>query len=413
MDMAGWDTVFAIALDRVNTALKANAAKLPQALQATNAAGDKLEYSIDAKVAPWQLEQRQSGALFNLLIPFQSGSFAAIGFGPADLAGVVVSVEVDLRWVPASAPGHDSLAFNFSAPQSTKTGEVRAGVDRLGSTLAPLLPFVVAQYLAAHADAITYVLASVGPDSGGTSWLSPRSSAFSVLRSADRAFLTILSVLDGRNISILPRDLQIPFSPGTDALFALSPDLLLQRVIGPAMADAFGVAHSALHFVAADHSVQGGGFGIGGVKSGAITYYPNVAGLRATIDNDHLVTAVHGDCDMKMNITLHFGVQTRSPLTFDATHQTIGFAKDPSPEKHKDVSIPWYDWFLGPVADAILAIVVNVIADDLGDKINNGITSSSALAGIPSAIVWTSVQAPRITEAILQSALVMRATISG
>lgn len=411
MDMAGWDTVFAISLDRVNAALNANADKLPRSLQATSTPSDQFKYSIDAQMAPWQLEQRESGALFNLLIPFRSGSFSALGFGPASLAGVLVSVEVDLRWVPSSVPGSSSVAFSFAAPKSTKTGEVRAGAEELGTTLAPLLPFVVAQFLAAHAGAITYVLASVGPAAGGASWLSPHSSAFSVLRSGGRSFLTILSAADGRDVSRLARDVQVPFPQDADAMFALSQDLVLQRVVAPAMSGAFGIPQGALRFVGADHSLQGGGFGIGGVKSGAITYYPNVAGLRTAIDNDHLITAVHGDCDMKMNITLHFGVQTRSPLSFDAARQTIGFARDPSPEKQKDVSIPWYDWFLGPVADAILAIVVNVIADDLGDKIDNGIASSNALAGIPSAIVWTAVQAPRLTSARLETALVLSATI--
>src|SRR6185312_16163834 len=110
-----------------------------------------------------------------------------------------------------------------------------------------------------------------------------------------------------------------------------------------------------------------------------------------------LVTAVHGDCDMKLNITLHYAVQARCPLYFDSARQSVGFSPDPAPEKRKDVSIPWYDWFLGPVADAIMAIVVNVIADDLGNKINNSVAAAGSVQDLPSVVAWSGLRTPTLT----------------
>lgn len=414
MDLLGWDTGFAISLDRVNQALSAHSSDLPQRITGASAPGDQVAYTIDAACGAWQIDPQAvadgaSGALFSLLIPLVSGQVSVLGMAPADVAGVVVSVEVDLRWVPTGVAAGSQARFDFPVPQSTKTGSLRQGGQGLDPTTAALLPFVVAHHLAAHADTITYVLAAVGPAAAG-SWLRPAASVFSVLRDSGsgRGFLAILSALSDRDVAGLPRAvaLDLPADSG-EAVFVLAPSVVLSAMVLPGLASAFGIARTALHDVPGPAIQSTGGFGIGDVRSGLITYHPQVEGLTATIDNGVLVTAVHGTCDMKMNIALRFAVQTRAPLSFDAARQAVGFLRDPAPVVHKDVSIPWYDWFLGPVADAILAAVVNIIADDLSRRIDGGIAATSSLSDLPSVVAWTGLAAPRLTSARLENALVL------
>jgi hypothetical protein len=412
MNIQGWDTIYCISVDQVNGKLRENADRLPHRFQAASQPGDSLTYNLAAQSGAWQL-QRGQGALFTLAISFTSGTFTVAQAGSADISGVTIGIDVDLRLLPSSIPGSRDVAFQFAAPKSTKTGSIISGGEKLDIQHRTFLPFVLAQYLAMHAGAITYALATINPGKPGiSSWLSPVQSTFTLLTDAvsGRLFLAVLNSLTQRDVSRLSTAVDLSLPAGTDAVLALSTDVMMQNMLLPACKSAYGTQNFS--FSTGDHTIhQTNGFGLPSVKSGLIWYSPSANAFRASLNGNKLVTHVDGSCDLKASLSMTFWVEAACPFAFDRTHKTLGFAQDGSPRQDHSVDAPWYLKYLLPfvlpIAAAVTAIVVTVIGNDLAGKISSALSSVAKVDDMLAMVNWTGLKQPQLTDARLDGALIM------
>jgi hypothetical protein len=86
----------------------------------------------------------------------------------------------------------------------------------------------------------------------------------------------------------------------------------------------------------------------------------------------------------------------------------IGFQRDPSPQTSHSWSIPWYDWFMGPIADAIMAIVVAILSKDLADSVSAKVGAVAVFQQIPQFVAWSGLDALAVTGASFDDALCLR-----
>ena len=135
-ELYGWDTVFAVPIDQINTAIAARKSS-PPGFESTDDA-DSMHAS--AQFGDWQVTPGGSGPILQLAIPFHDGCFEGKGSSVDGLAGVA-SATVHLEYVEhqqvkgkqlrVKVTGDDASipvsAVSFTGPVDHSTG--KADVD--------------------------------------------------------------------------------------------------------------------------------------------------------------------------------------------------------------------------------------------------------------------------------------------
>jgi len=403
METYGWDVVYATTIEQVNHSLAAHADQLLPSFSHTEA-----EYSLSGEFGTWQIVPGGSGKLLHLEITVNSGTLT-LGTANTDLAGISAVFEIALQLIP-SGTSERLLRFNFRGvgqktggdPDQglvTPTGSITDPDGKLGFVQKALFPAGIAQSLVAQASAISQVFATIDlVPPGADSWLAPVQADYCYAQPEDPAsgYLVILTLTSDRDSSQLQRrfDPQI-LAGGGNAGIGISADLFLQHVIEPALPSVYGHGTGAGSFAfnAANHTINNTAtFAIDKVKSGAIWYQPYIEGLSIKVADNALQTTLHGSCGLGLNITMTFMLQCTNRMTYERSTGTIAFASDPKPVIHHDQSIPWYDYFLGPLPDIIMAIIVPLIVDGIGNGLNRSAANFTLAKQPPMTVSWSGME---------------------
>lgn len=398
MDLHGWDTAYATHIGQLNLALAAPGATV-RSFEA-----EEEGWMVRGTLGPWRIVPGGAGILLHLEVPITEGSLCSSGGPEASLAGVSVLLEINLQVLPSKLPGEKELGFHFQhrgqpgGPATGATGAVTPlkvlNPAGLSFTQQAVLGAGLADSLVRQASAIAFSFASISvvPPGATGSWLSPRSCAYAYCQTdGGEGFLVIYGATDGRNTDALPRQVDPALIAGqAQACFAISPALFLKNVIQPLLPQVYaGTNAAAFTFDAAHTTIRATrAIGVGGVKSGAITYYPQIQSLAITTAGSRLNVRAEGDCDMYMGMSLAFAVSSQSESQFDASKATLSLRKDPHPEVSHSSHIPWYDYLMGPLADIIMLIVVPLVADGIANGLNSAMQGMTFSNAGPQSVRW-------------------------
>ncbi|WP_218511632.1 TULIP family P47-like protein [Variovorax sp. dw_308] len=401
MNTNGWDTISVLNIEQVNTQLKTRLGALVMTFDTSWVDGFSGSYTATGSFGPWSITGG-SGSDIYLTLPITSGSLQAQGSSaaPTDISGMSVTVIVNLEWVPAVVtPQGKSLQFALSSVTASGATRQPGGIyvksvtDPKNTGFGAEVGSGIANVLLDSKDKITFIFAQTGVvDLSTATWLAPRQSTYSFQQpgGGNDQYLAILSVVDDRDISTLSSNIDAGIASTQYPLsFVISGDLFLQYVILPSLTKAFTDANASTFAYANGQITAVHPFNLSGVKSGAITYIPKVSSMVVTVDANALKNVTSGSVYLDMpNAYLDFSATTSNVLSYDPTHASFAFQKDPHPTTSTKDRVPWYDYLLtlGALGAAITAIVLAAVESGLA-----GSLSGSALAGSLSAAPATSV----------------------
>lgn len=400
MNTNGWDTISVLNIQQVNTQLKNRLTALVMTFDTSWVDGFSGSYTASGAFGPWSITGG-SGSDIYLTLPITSGSLQPQGGGTTtDIGGMVVTVIVNLEWVPAVVtPQGRNLQFALSsvtAPAATRQPGgiyVKSVDDPRGTGFGAEVGGGIAHALLDNKAKITFIFAQTGVvDLSTATWLEPKQSTYSFHQpgGSNDQYLAILSVTDDRDISGLNANIDSGIASSQYPLsFVVSGDLFLKNVIMPSLPAAFTGATAADFTFANSQITLASAFNLDAVQAGAIWYTPTVTSMVVTVNANALKNVTTGTVYLDLpNAYMDFTAATNNVLTYDPPHETFAFLKDPNPVTSTNDRVPWYDYILtlGAIGAAITAIVLAAVESGLA-----GSLSGSALAGSLSNAPATSV----------------------
>jgi hypothetical protein len=428
MQTFGWDTVYALGIEKVNAVLASRRDQLILAFDSQ--AGEGLPVSAQGEFGDWAVVTGGSGSILHLRLTISSGTYRLASENPVrelPLSGVGLTVAVQLKLLPSTSdPKLQELRFDIAtagemgdkpAPGVITPVALHDPSGKFTEVDKALLSAMLTSFIAANANRISFVFATINlVPPGENSWLTPVRSAYAYAdRSGTSGMLAILSVTTDRNIADLPRGIDAALlTHSYDAAFAISRDLFLGNVIWPNLPQVFGNGTSMGSFALRDGAlVNTTTVALDGIKVGAITYHPEVRQLSITTSADGLASAYAGETNLKAGISMTYFVNPRNQATYDARNKTLSFRPDPNPVSGHEADIPWYWWFAGlvvkPVVDAIVTLIASRIAEaitqDAGQRI-------SFTRNPPTSIRWSGTGSLDVQEATVSGGFYMRGNLS-
>ncbi len=419
MNTFGWDTVFVLTMDRANQALASGGSQLLTSISVRTTQPINME--LNGQFTSWKIVPGGSGKLLHLQLTFGSGTITVANQN-ASLNGVGVVVEVSLDLLPESGA---QQVLRFSMLQAGKPGDAgKPGVvtpvtvvnaQALPPQHVAMLLEYIPQYLVQNASRISYALATVNlfqPGSG--SWLAPRQCDYAFERRVNAPdCLAVLGSMTAGNISGLPRQIDPALmQAGNTGAFLFTGDLFLEHVVLPMVPTTLRADAKNFYFDSGQHAIRNhNSFGAVSVKKGAVTYHPSIDSFTMTVNGGSLQTQLSGSCDLGLNISMSFSITINNAVVFDPSSQTLRFQPDANPSQHHDSHIPWYDYFLGPIPDIIMAAVVPSIAGGIADNLTQFASSSTIASKPPTPVHWTGMGSFSVKAAGLETALYLRGDV--
>lgn len=419
MDIFGWDTVYLISMDKVNSVIATSTGELPQMFNFT-AEG----IQIQGTFSPWMIVKGGSEKLLHLKVPIKNGNLIMGQTKEYDLSNVAVVVEISLGFIPSNvSPTKKNLAFNIktaSDPEGSLVTPITVldPDNHLDDIRKTLLEELLVQYMMNNASQISYIFAEINfakPDTN--SWLTPVLCDYAYIQKeggSQNGYLAILSVTTQRDISQLLREVDPTIVTNTsNAGIAISKDLFLQNVIQPVLPFSYpGTAPAMFAFNPADHSIHNTrSFATPSVKAGAITYYPSIDNLVISIFKNDILTAISGSCSLKAGINMSYKINLRNAVSYNASSQNITFNNDPHPDSSHDASIPWYLEFLSPIVALIVNIIVPILANSVADTLRER-AKMTFTQSPPQSVHWAgSGAAMNVTDAGLDDSFFMQGNV--
>ncbi|MFE0460267.1 TULIP family P47-like protein [Kitasatospora sp. NPDC058965] len=429
MNIFGWDTVCALTIETANSALKRSAGHLVTEFKYTGHSFST-DFDLHGVFGAWQIVPGGSGSLLRLALPFATGAVVPAGAAGVDLSGCTAVLDIALELLPAPGGGATHLVFALHGAQeqgaAARPGTVTPVhldgpaelLGRLGAIGQGLVLNGVAAALAAHADQVSFVFASLDPiGAAADAWLAPVRSAFLYLETGGgRGWLTVLSTTTDRDTGRLQHTVDPELlAAGPQLALAVSPELFLRNLIAPGLPQVFGGSADPGCFgldpngpaITAAHA-----FSVRSVKEGAIWYTPRVTQLRIGVVGGALAVSISGDCDLKAGITMSWWSTSQHTVRFDPAGQRLVVDGDPNARSGHSASIPWWFWGGGLIVEGITQAVVAVIAEDLGSALDSRM-GSVGLGALPARSVhWLDSAGSAVTTAHLNGALVLGGTLS-
>ena len=263
---------------------------------------------------------------------------------------------------------------------------------KLGFEQKIILESMVAEMLVEKSDDFTLAFAQINlVPPKANSWLTPVKLRYDIYPAGKKNYLVIYAATSDRDISGLDTNVDPALLTGPGPLyFGVSGNLFLEHVVLPLMSTLFKHSKASdFKFDAVHNEIESiHSFEAGKVKSGAIWYHPKITKVTLKISGNEIVTEASGKCDLGMGITMTFSVQSKSKSSFDVKTEKLSFAKDKHPTSNHHAKIPWYDYFLGPLPDIIMAIVVPLVADGIADGINSELSDATVAKAGPQSVKW-------------------------
>jgi hypothetical protein len=386
-------------------------------------------FHVTGKFGTWRIVPGGSGTIVRLVIPIASGSLTAkgrLGNVETDLTGLSVTLETDLTLVPsAAAADQKELRFAFQAGQApgAKLAAV-VGVDgpqekvsKAGEFLKTHLP----RCLNANTANFAYVFVTIRiAQPNVDTWLAPAQCAYCFAQPQGSAETFIALLGSSATAPIRPQDLRVDpallhgaDAPSADSGYlAISKNMYLSHAVVPALQRMFPGTTAGSYRVdtVAQKIVNTGPFSLPAVPSPNGTHTPRVKTLEINADHGALITYLQGDCDLGLNITLHFSARSTCPVMFDKAQQSFAVQSDPHPDITSSADIPWYDYgllLLGVPGIIIAGIEYSVLSGFESALRTGGIRMSPAQGGSYS-LRWGGMRAFQIAEAGFADSFYMR-----
>lgn len=413
MNIFGWDTISVLKVDEVNKQFAANLGELVMSFDASWLDAFAGTFKAQGSFGPWTVTGGDGTDIY-LTLPIANGTVSnANGTGtPADISGIAITLEVNLKWVPSSVTvqGHD-LCFDLNAATAPGAARepgdiyVKSTTDPNNTGMGAQLGNAIVTVLLANKDKITFIFAQTGiVDPNTATWLLPKQSIYSYhtpIGGSD-GYLAIFSAVTDRDISTLTANIDSAMtSSGLPLVLAISGPLFLQYGILPVLPNAFPNTGPG-NFSYSDNQITlAQGFDLNSLEEGAISYTPTMDQMAITIDANALRNAACGHCGLHMpNASMTFWAITNNVLQFDPSSQTFAFQSDPNPQTGSDSHVPWYDYLigLGAIGAGIIALVL--------DGVEHGVSSAlsgSALAGSLSTAPASTVRWPGLGQITVQN----------
>jgi len=411
MDLYGWDTGYATTIAEVNKALAD-----PQTVLRSFAVTEQ-GMTVQGSFGAWSIVAGGAGELLHLQTAIASGAITGGGAPNAELAGLAVLLEINLQFLPSKLPSRQDLGFSFQrvgkpgqpcAPGVVTPLRVLDPDKKLSFLQEALLGAAVAQCLVDKASAISFAFASIGVAPSADSWLTPVTCGYAYFQTgAGDGYLVVLGATDARDTSRLSRQIDPELVTGAGSgFFAISEALFLQYVIQPVLPSVYpGTDATCFRYDAAHKRIDATKpIGVGGVKSGAITYNPKITALSITVSGGNVVASASGNCDLGIGMSMTFSVTSTSASSFDVAKAELSLAKDPNPKESHDSHIPWYDYLMGAIPDIIMAIVVPVVADGIASGLSSAVKGMSFAKAGPQSVHWAGMKSFVISGGQLNSA---------
>ncbi|ALE05666.1 hypothetical protein AL755_09535 [Arthrobacter sp. ERGS1:01] len=397
MKTFGWDTVFAIKTDQVNTMLAANSEKTVLDFTVPLPGGG--DRTASGRFLAWQITDGGSSEIIHLKLTIAGGTLSD-GATSYPLQGLTLVIATHLKWIERTTQEED-LQFDYNRlgepDNPPERGELAVialrDPDRvLPPDLNALLAYALGGFLVQNAGSVRFVFAAVNLIPPATnSWLTPRQNAYGYFQAEGslQGFLVIYSVTNDRDISQLQRTVDPTVLPTTtNASFTISDELYLTNIIAPSLGNAFSTGTDAFRFDAGQGVLRNTRrLHTRTVRSGLINYYPFIDSLEVRSGEGALQGRYAGGVDLKAGISMTYTIGANNAARF--TDGILQFAPDPRPSESHTAHIPWY-WFIGGlIVIAIIEIVVPIISNDIARQISNDNRERLALGKYPpSSILW-------------------------
>ncbi|MDD1012582.1 TULIP family P47-like protein [Pseudomonas rubra] len=374
MQTKGWDTLSIVKQDAVNASLSKSWPQLnPEFNQAV---GDS--YRCSGVFDCWSVVNGGGGRLLRLRMPIRSGELK-VGQTIIELAATVAIIEVTLSLLPQSST--ESVLKSSYLKVAQNPGQIpedqggwllpitlQDPQGRLGPYASLVLDAICA-YLIANPKQFEHIFAHINfAKPGAPAWALPKKCTYSYL---DSGYLAVLGVCSDRDISELPRDVDVTgLGLGASSYYILANQMLLENLILPGLVALYQDASKGDYQYQAGELINRRQLRMQEIKSGLIYYTPVVwAGKNiARVVGDFLRVKFDGNCDLYAGINMTWnGWVTMKPTL---NNGVITFSKLSSDFQH-DEDIPWYLQWLLPVVGLIVTIVVAVISNDLISSIAN------------------------------------------
>lgn len=332
-------------------------------------------------------------------LPIRSGSLF-LQERQISLEGTKAVIEVTLSMLPEQKEvtvlktEYKNLAKNRQEMTEDKNGWILpiTFIDPDGKTgvYANVVLDGICNYLLEHPAQLEFIFAEINfAKSTSPEWARPKKCAYSYL---DSGHLAIMAVCDNREISELPRDIDISgISLGTNSLYVMSSELMLKNLILPGLVQLYQNANENSYTYYNREWFNTYELRMQEIKSGAIYYTPVVyeKGNVARVDGDRITITYLGKCDMYAGINMYWNGSVRLKAALE-NNGIISFYRE-GVSFSDDEDIPWYLAWLLPIVGLIVQIVVAVISDDLIAAIEK--RSASIKAENIDSVTWCHEQA--------------------
>jgi hypothetical protein len=257
IDMYGWDTVFAIRLPDVNTAIAKYATENPGRIPTSWAESMQFGSATISGAGPlqnWRLVSGGDGTTVRMAIDLPSGTvtLATGGQTPVDYPFTqgVVTFLVNLQFIPRAGAAQGPITNDLQVTNTISGVQVNFNSpSQPDQVVTDAMPQLMQKWLLANLSAFEFVFASVNlntiADHANWQWLMPTSTAYAYkqrgLYAEDQdCFLGVLCTTNGRSSTNLQAALDTAAVPdGARAGFVLGATAFLENVMWPRVAQAF------------------------------------------------------------------------------------------------------------------------------------------------------------------------------
>lgn len=209
MTLSGWDATSSLALSVVNKQLQTNTGLSGAAFDFQDTANGM---TIAGHFGAWQIVRGGSNSLVLVAITLTDGKYTVGTSAPLDLAGVVVTLEMSLKFMSSATPNCVELRFDYSTTGAVgNQGSVQVKDIALpaGSPVPVLSKLLVAeavlQCVANNPAGAAHIFASLATTANTSARYyipAPTAYAFTYAETAggDGAYFSILSTLGGPDL---------------------------------------------------------------------------------------------------------------------------------------------------------------------------------------------------------------------
>lgn len=410
MDIAGWDTVSVVSIDRVNDSLAEAGDTLIRAFDYTD--GD---ISVRGEFAPWKIAKGGSMRLLQVHTPITSATISGLPGGRSvEISDVVIGVEIGLKFLPSkdNAEVHE-LRFDFD---ERPNGEgvpvypkgIMSGGDDLDPILAQILPQAIASCIAANAGSINYAFAKIGVAApSSAAWLAPVNCNWRYMETGNgHGYLAIMAVVTDRPIDKLSDNIDPTILKGDGgAFFVFSNELFHRAVLAPYLQQSFRHGARFAYKANPPRVVMTHKATLPSQKTGKWPFnyviHPHINAMTFKTENGKLHVAASGRADVSGSYYLDYTHDSRMPFTVNPKTKAVTFAKDPKPSLTHKVSAQnkvmefLFGWLIRLIAGFMSTAITGLIAGT-GSRLTGMTTPPPAVLG------WSGVRPFMLSDARLE-----------